>query len=151
MAKFNYSFQKLLDLKENEREFAQLQMAEAIKQQDEAIKSNQKIHQKIAEVENEINQKQLAGVNIFELRMLEDYIHQLYDQLKSTERNLELMESKVIRTQGQLRTKVQEEKTWINLKDQKLIQFEEQQKLAEQNLFDEMATTQFYRRSTATH
>jgi len=151
VAKFNYSFQKLLDLKENEREFAQLQMAEAIKQQDEAIKSNQKIHQKIAEVENEINQKQLAGVNIFELRMLEDYIHQLYDQLKSTERNLELMESKVIRTQGQLRTKVQEEKTWINLKDQKLIQFEEQQKLAEQNLFDEMATTQFYRRSTATH
>lgn len=149
MAKFNYPFQKILDLKENEKEFAQIQMAEAIKHQEESLRKNEEIYQKISEVENLKKQKQHDGVNIFELRMLEDYINQLQDQLLSAERELEQMESNVLRTQSHLRIKVQEEKTWINLKNQKLIQFEDQIKLTEQNFFDELASTRFYRASLA--
>ncbi len=147
MAKFHYPFQKILDLKENEKEFAQIQMAEAIKKQEESLRKNQEIYQKIIDVENLKKQKQHDGVNIFELRMLENYINQLKEQLISAERELEQLESNVLRTQSHLRVKVQEEKTWINLKNQKQSQFDEKVKLSEQSFFDEMASTRFYRLS----
>ena len=145
MAKFHYPFQKILDLKENEKEFAQIQMAEAIKKQEASLRKNQEIYQKIIEVENEKNQKQQAGVNIFELRMLENYMTQLKDQLISAEHELEQMETHVTKTQNHLRAKVQEEKTWMNLKNQKLRQFELKEKSSEQTLLDEIAANQFYR------
>jgi len=145
VAKFHYPFQKILDLKENEKEFAQIQMAEAIKKQEASLRKNQEIYQKIIEVENEKNQKQQAGVNIFELRMLENYMTQLKDQLISAEHELEQMETHVTKTQNHLRAKVQEEKTWMNLKNQKLRQFELKEKSSEQTLLDEIAANQFYR------
>lgn len=145
MAKFHYPFQKILDLKENEKEFAQVQMAEAIKKQEESLRKNQEIYQKIIEVENVKKQKQQNGVNIFELRMLEMYIDQLKEQLLSAEHELAQRESNVLRTQSHLRVKVQEEKTWLNLKNQKQSQFDEQVRLSEQSFLDEMATTRFYR------
>lgn len=145
MAKFHYSFQKILDLKENEKEFAQVQMAEAIKKQEESLRKSSEIYQKINEVENLKKQKQQDGVNIFELRMLEMYIDQLKEQLLSAEHELAQTENNVLRTQSHLRVKVQEEKTWLNLKNQKQSQFDEKVRLSEQSFFDEMATTRFYR------
>jgi flagellar protein FliJ len=145
VATFHYPFQKILDLKENEKEFAQIQMAEAIKKQEVSLRKNQEIYQKIIEVENEIKQKQQAGVNIFELRMLENYLNQLKDQLITAELELAQMDSNVTKSQNDLRLKVQEEKTWVNLKKQQLSQFEEKEKLSEQTLFDEMAANRFYR------
>jgi len=145
VAKFHYPFQKILDLKENEKEFAQIQMAEAIKQQEASLQKNQVIYEKIVEAETLIKQKQQEGINIFELRMLEDYLIQLKEQLIFAQRELKQMESHVVRTQSDLRVKVQEEKTWINIKNQKQSQFDEQVRLSEQSFFDEMATTRFYR------
>jgi flagellar protein FliJ len=149
MAKFHYPFQKILDLKENEKEFAQIKMAEAIKQQEISLRKNQEIYQGISKAENLKKQKQQVGVNIFELRELDDYIKKLKDQLLLSEHELMQSESNVIKTQSHLRTKVQEEKTWINLKNKKLEQFEEKIKLSEQTFFDEMASTRFYRASFA--
>ena len=149
MAKFIYPFQKILDYKENEKEFAQIQMAQAISMQKESLRKIQEIYQKIIEAENEKNQRQQDGVNIFELRMHELYINQLKEQLMSAERELEQMESQVAKTQGHLQVKVQEEKTWSNLKKQKLSQFEHQAKAAEQAYFDELAASRYYRASAA--
>lgn len=145
MATFHYPFQKILDLKENEKEFAQIQMAEAIKQQEASLRKSQEIYRKIIEIENEKKLKQQAGVNIFELRMLENYIDQLKEQLLSAELELAKTESNVTKTQSDLRLKVQEEKTWVNLKNQQRSQFEEKEKLLEQTFFDEMAANRFYR------
>lgn len=145
MAQFKYPFQKILDLKENEKGVAQIQMADAIKKQEAGLRKNDEIYQKLIEAEELKKQKQQAGVNIFELRMLENYINQLHEQLLAAERELVQMDSHVLNSQSHLRTKVQEEKTWVNLKKKKLIQFEEQMKVNEQNFFDELASTRFYR------
>ncbi|EMF45200.1 hypothetical protein B481_3506 [Planococcus halocryophilus Or1] len=48
-----------------------------------------------------------------------------------------------------LQKKAQEEKTWENLKEQKLTHFQEESKAAEQSFFDEMASTRFYRLTKA--
>lgn len=149
MTQFNFRFQKILDLKENEKGFAQLQMADAIKQQEAGYLRNEAIYQKIIEAEHLVKAKQEGGVNISELRMLVNYIQQLQEQLLASNRELELLQSHVARTQTQLQRKAQEEKTWDNLKQQKHSQFVEHNKTTEQNFFDELASTRFYRTTQA--
>lgn len=149
MTQFNFRFQKILDLKENEKGFAQIQMADAIKQQEAGYLRNEAIYKKIIDAEHLVKAKQEGGVNISELRMLVNYIQQLQEQLLASNRELELLQSHVARTQTQLQRKAQEEKTWDNLKQQKHSQFVEQNKTTEQNFFDELASTRFYRTSQA--
>lgn len=145
MAQFNFRFQKILDLKENEKGAAQLQMADAIKQQQAGYERNEAIYQKIIDAEQLKKAKQEDGINISELRMLVNYIHQLQEQLLASNRELELLQNNVRRSQTQLQHKAQEEKTWDSLKQQKHTQFKEHNKTAEQNYFDELAGTRFHR------
>ena len=81
--------------------------------------------------------------------MLESYIHQLQESLVSSNRELEQLSNNVSRSQNHLKLKAQEEKTWGNLKQQKLNLHQEQAKAAEQSFFDELASTRFYRISQA--
>lgn len=120
-------------------------MAEAIKQHEVGHQRNRAIETKINDIEQLKNAKQQNGVNISELRMLEEYIHQLQDQSLSSKRELEHLQKNVSASQGLLQKKAQEEKTWENLKQQKLNHFQEEKKAAEQSFFDEMASTRFYR------
>ncbi|WP_416145154.1 flagellar export protein FliJ [Planococcus koreensis] len=149
MAQFNFRFQKILDLKENEKGAAQLQMADAIKLQQAGYERNEAIYKKIIDAEHLKKAKQEDGINISELRMLVNYIHQLQEQLLASNRELELLQSNVARSQNQLQRKAQEEKTWDSLKQQKHSQFVEHNKTAEQHYFDELAGTRFYRTNQA--
>jgi len=149
VTKFNFRFQRILDLKENEKGFAQIQMAEAVKQQEVGHRKKQAITNKIINAEQQAKEKQLDGVNISELRMMVTYIHQLHDQLVTSDRELVQLQNNVSRTQNNLQKKAQEEKTWEILKQQKKSRFEEQNKVVEQNFFDELASTRFYRTAQA--
>lgn len=147
MTQFNFRFQKILDLKGNEKGFAQVQMADALKQQEVGNQRNAAIYQQLADAENLKWEKQQDGVNISELLMLVNWIHQLQEQLLSSNRELERLQNNVSKSQNQLREKAQEEKTWDNLKQHKAELFHEQNKVIEQNFFDELASTRFYRTS----
>lgn len=149
MTQFNFRFQKILNLKENEKDFAQIQMADAIKRQELGHQKNEIIYNKIIDVERIKKKKQQDGINISELRLLENYIQQLQEQMISANREMEHLQTNVSRTQYHLQKKAQEEKTWGNLKQQEQSQFKEQSKVAEQNYFDELASTRFYRTSKA--
>lgn len=149
MSQFNFRFQKILDLKENEKGFAQIQMADAMKKEQAGHQKSEAISAKIAEAESLKKEKEQGGINISELRMLELYIHQLQEQSVSSSRELEYLKSNVSKSQTQLQNKAQEEKTWGNLKQQETAKFQERNKVREQNFFDEMASTRFYRLSKA--
>lgn len=150
MTQFNFRFQKILELKENEKGFAQIQMADAIKKEQAGHQKSRAIIDKLSEAEHLKREKQQGGVNISELRMLEMYISQLQEQSNMSNRELEFLQGNVSRTQNQLQQKAQEEKTWGNLKEQELGRFQEEKKMQEQNFFDELASTRFYRTSKAT-
>lgn len=149
LTQFNFRFQKILDLKENEKGFAQIQMAEAMKQHEVGHQRNRVIQKKISEAEQLKNSKQQSGVNISELRMLEDYLYHLQDESLSSIQELDYLQKKVSTSQGLLQEKAKEEKTWENLKQQKLTHYQEEHKAAEQSFFDEMASTRFYRLAKA--
>lgn len=145
MTQFNFRFQKILELKENEKGFAQVQMADAIKKEEAGHQKSRAITDKLIEAEHLKKEKQQGGINIAELRMLEMYINQLQEQSSVTNRELEFLQGNVSRSQNQLQQKAQEEKTWGNLKEQELSKFKEEKKVEEQNFFDELASTRFYR------
>lgn len=149
MTQFNFRFQKILELKENEKGFAQIQMADAIKKEQAGHQKSRAISDKLVEAEQMKRDKQLGGVNISELRMLEMYISQLQEQSSMSNRELEFLQGNVSRSQNQLQQKAQEEKTWGNLKEQELGRFQEEKKVQEQNFFDELASTRFYRTAKA--
>jgi len=149
VTQFNFRFQKILNVKENEKDFAQVQMADAMKRQEQGHKKNETIYNKIIDMERIKKEKQQVGINISELRMLEKYIQQLQEQMISANREMEHLQTNVSRTQSHLQKKAQEEKTWGNLKQQEQTQYKEQSKVAEQNYFDELASTRFYRTSKA--
>lgn len=149
MTQFNFRFQKILELKENEKGFAQIQMADAIKKEQAGHQKSRAISDKLVEAEQMKRDKQLGGVNISELRMLEMYIGQLQEQSSMSNRELEFLQGNVSRSQNQLQQKAQEEKTWGNLKEQELGRFQEEKKVQEQNFFDELASTRFYRTAKA--
>ncbi|RNF38753.1 flagellar export protein FliJ [Planococcus salinus] len=145
MTPFDFRFQKILDLKENEKDVAQIQMADAIKQQEEGHRRNEAIYHKISDAERLQEEKQQKGVPIAELRMLENYIQQVQRQLVYSNDELAHLQKHVMKTQSQLTKKAQEEKTWGNLKQQKQDLFNERNKVAEQNYFDELASARFHR------
>lgn len=147
MKQFNFQFQKILDLKGNEKDLAKMKMADAIKREEEGYRKNEVIYNKMAEIENLKKEKQKQGIHISELRMLDHYIQQLQVELDRSNRELKLLQSNVARSKTQLQKKAQEEKTWVNLKNDQRSKYDEQSKLAEQNFFDEMASNRFYRAS----
>ena len=149
MTQFNFRFQKILELKENEKGFAQIQMADAIKKEQAGHLKSIAIIDKLSEAEHLKREKQLGGTNIAEMRMLEMYINQLQEQSMVTNRELEFLQGNVSRSQNQLQQKAQEEKTWGNLKEQDLTKYQEEKKVEEQNFFDELASARFYRTSKA--
>lgn len=149
MTQFNFRFQKILDIKGNEKGFAQIQMANAMKQEEVGHQKKEAIYSKLLDAELLKKEKQQEGVNILELRMLMDYIQQLQEQLLSSNRELERLQTNVKKTQNNLQTKAQEEQTWDSLKQQKLVSFKEQAKAEEQIFFDEIAGTRFFRNSQA--
>ena len=145
MTKFNFQFQKILDLKGNEKDFARVQMADAIKRHEAGYQKKESILSKITSAEQLMREKQQEGVNISELRELENYIYQLQTQLMDSQRELEYLQKNVSKTQNHLQLKSQEQKIWDNLKEQKKDQHIEKNKVIEQNFFDELASTRFYR------
>ena len=149
MTKFNFQFQKILDVKGNEKDYARVQMADAIKRHEAGYQKKESILSKIANAKQLMKEKQQKGVNISELRELESYIYQLQTQLMSSNRELEHLQENVSKTQNRLQLKSQEQKVWDNLKEQKMDQHIEKNKVIEQNFFDELASTRFYRLAKA--
>lgn len=145
MTQFNFQFQKILDIKENEKDYAQVQMAEAIKRHEAGCQKKEKILSKIIRSEQLMREKQQEGMNISELREMENYIYQLQTHLMDSQRELEYLQGNVSKTQSHLQLKSQEQKIWDNLKEQKKHQHIEKNKVIEQNFFDELASTRFYR------
>lgn len=147
MTPFNFRFQKILDLKENEKDFAKIEMANAVKQEAEGHQKNEAIYRKIMAAERLKREKQRDGVHISELITLENYIYQLQEQLRLSDRELKLLQRNVTKSQHHLQLKAQEEQTWDHLKQHERTVFEKQRKVAEQNFFDEVTRTRFYRQS----
>ncbi len=145
MTRFNFRFQKILELKENETQAAQAEMADALKKEQAVREQSAALHNKIEQAEEMKKAKEQNGIPIMELRMLEEYIHQLYEQSLMANREVAMHERNVSKRQDALKEKAREEKTWGNLKEQNFASHKKEAELVEQNFFDDLAGSRFYR------
>jgi flagellar FliJ protein len=147
MSRFHYPFQRVLELKEKEKENSQLQMAKAIRRQEKVELRLSELQEDISQAQSQLSAKQKRGISIIELRMLEDYIEHLRRRLSLEHTEFKFAKKNVEKKQEVLLEKLKEEKTWIVLKEKQAQEFFHQGKIQEQIQLDEMATTSFYRRS----
>lgn len=147
MSIFHYPFQRILKLKEKEKESAQLQMAKAIQRHEKIELKLAELHSIFLAAQEQLATKQEHGVSIIEIRRIEEYVEHLRKCLRLDQEDCRLAKKNVDKKQEVLHEKLKEEKTWFVLKEKQEQNFIERSKLLEQNQLDEMAGSRYYRLS----
>jgi flagellar FliJ protein len=143
--KYKFTFQKVLDFKEKEKEAAEqefgslkLQQLE-LEEQIEELGSNK---EKAFNQYNDVNRK-----TVMELLEIQQGIEHLNSQMKRLENQSNTLYQKVEEKQKILIEKTQEAKIWTHWKDKSKAAFQKQMDLKEQAMLDEMAVLRYSRRT----
>lgn len=136
-------------MKENEKEYAQLEMANALKKQMDVEKEVELIEQKISLKRESIEELQKKGLLITELVKLEEHISFLESQLSEKRNGLKMCISLVNENQEMLSSKLIEEKTWFSIKEMRFEEYRHGIKLQEQNELDSLNSVRAYQNAVA--
>ncbi|MCM3131981.1 flagellar export protein FliJ [Paenibacillus polysaccharolyticus] len=147
--KFRYHFQKVVDLKSNEKTQAEWMLSTAIgKLQTE----EEHLLQLINDRNNLMNIIQAATENcapVSSLQEMQRYAYHLDECISRKNSDVEHAQVNVQRNQSFLNGKVIDEKVWLGARDKAKGRFQQEMLLREQNDLDEMATVRFAAKSRA--
>ncbi|WP_339302985.1 flagellar export protein FliJ [Paenibacillus sp. FSL R5-0519] len=141
--KFRYHFQKVVDLKSNEKTQAEWMLSTAIgKLQTEEEHLIQLLNDRsnlVAIIQSAT--KNTASVN--SLQEMQRYVHHLDECISRKSSDVKHAQVNVQRNQTFLNGKMIDEKVWLGARDKAKIKFQQEMLLREQNDLDEMATVRF--------
>ncbi|WP_405143970.1 flagellar export protein FliJ [Paenibacillus sp. FSL H7-0942] len=141
--KFRYHFQKVVDLKSNEKTQAEWMLSTAIgKLQTE----EEHLIQLLNDRSNLIGIIQSATENTASVNSLQEmqrYVHHLDECISRKNSDVKHAQVNVQRNQTFLNGKMVDEKVWLGARDKAKIKFQQEMLLREQNDLDEMATVRF--------
>ncbi|AIQ64451.1 flagellar export protein FliJ [Paenibacillus stellifer] len=145
--KFNYNFQKVVDLKGNERTQAEWMLSSALGE----LEAQEKSLAELMEQRNEMlfqlqaAAEQCSSMN--KIRELQDYVDFLENRIVHKHQQINAAHQKVVRKQDELNEKALDEKVWLKAREKALSLFQHNMNLREQNDLDEMATVRFAMKS----
>ncbi|MEK4110767.1 flagellar FliJ protein [Paenibacillus sp. DS2363] len=141
--KFRYHFQKVVDLKSNEKTQAEWMLSTAIgKLQTE----EEHLIQLLNDRNNLVGIIQSATENTASVNSLQEmqrYVHHLDECISRKNSDVKHAQVNVQRNQTFLNGKMVDEKVWLGARDKAKIKFQQEMLLREQNDLDEMATVRF--------
>ncbi|MHC0038141.1 flagellar export protein FliJ [Pseudoneobacillus sp. C159] len=142
--KFNFSFQKVLDFKEKEKEIAEQEYGMAKIQQ-------QELEEQLGNLENEKNQffahyDHVHQKSILEILDAQTGIDYLNHQIKQLESKSHQIQQEVDQKYDVLIEKTQESKMWNQWKEKSKDIFQKQLLQKEQAMLDEMAVIRYFRK-----
>ncbi|WP_145318919.1 flagellar export protein FliJ [Paenibacillus xylanexedens] len=141
--KFRYHFQKVVDLKSNEKTQAEWMLSTAIgKLQTE----EEHLMQLLNDRNNLVGIIQSATENTASVNSLQEmqrYVHHLDECISRKNNEVKHAQVNVQRNQTFLNGKMVDEKVWLGARDKAKIKFQQEMLLREQNDLDEMATVRF--------
>ncbi|MBY0119013.1 flagellar export protein FliJ [Paenibacillus sp. FSL R5-0623] len=141
--KFRYHFQKVVDLKSNEKTQAEWMLSTAIgKLQTE----EEHLIQLLNDRNNLVGIIQSATENTASVNSLQEmqrYVHHLDECISRKNNDVKHAQVNVQRNQTFLNGKMVDEKVWLGARDKAKIKFQQDMLLREQNDLDEMATVRF--------
>ncbi|WML56297.1 flagellar export protein FliJ [Neobacillus sp. PS2-9] len=142
--KFNFSFQKVLDFKENEKEIAHQEYGTVKLQQtqiDEQIEGLEMVKVEIFNQYNQVHRK-----TVWEILEVQQEIEHVNLKMKQLENQSQIIHKKVEEKHQLLIEKSQEAKMWNQWKAKSKEAFQKQMDRKEQAMLDEMAILRYSRR-----
>jgi flagellar FliJ protein len=147
MRHFNYSFQKIVDLKNNEKTQAEWILSQAIVKVREEESTISELHSAKDGLQEQLHTVSVGKTTISEIMMLQQYVDQVNHQIILKNKDLEVAQKVMVTKQDVLTGKMLEEKIWAKAKDRAQQKFNEVMMKKEQEQLDEMATNRFRRLS----
>ncbi|MBY9081885.1 flagellar export protein FliJ [Paenibacillus sp. HN-1] len=145
--KFHYNFQKVVDLKGNERTQAEWMLSSALGE----LQAQEKSLAELTAQRNEmLLQVQAAAEQcspMNKIRELQDYVEFLDNCIVNKHEQINAAHQEVVRKQDELNEKAVDEKVWLKAREKALSLFQHNMNLREQNDLDEMATVRFAMKS----
>lgn len=141
--RFRYPLQKIVDLKEGEKDQAEWRLAEAIRlQHDEEVK----LHKLTAERRTwERRMLQFTGerTSVAEVQTIQTYLDDLDKRIAAQNMQLTLAKDKVSARKKKLKQKLVDEKVWTATREKARWKHWQEMLKKEQDELDDIATTRF--------
>ncbi|MFD1774373.1 flagellar export protein FliJ [Paenibacillus rhizophilus] len=145
--KFQYNFQKVVDLKGNEKTQAEWMLSSALGE----LQTQEKDLVELIELRNETLLALQAAAErrtpMAAIREMQDYVDYLDNCITRKQGEISQAHQEVSRKQENLNSKALDEKVWLKARDKALGIFQQNLNLREQNELDEMATVRFAMKS----
>jgi flagellar FliJ protein len=141
--KFHYSFQKIVDLKNNQRTQAEWMLSEAIAMLQVEKDSLSDLLAKKDELQRCISNAAVNSTKIFEIQEFQDHLDFIERQIYSKYMDVQKAERHVTNQQGHLTDKMMDEKIWTKSKEKAYVKFQQFTLKKEQEVLDEMATMRY--------
>ncbi|MCZ8512370.1 flagellar export protein FliJ [Paenibacillus filicis] len=145
--RFHYAFQKIVDLKSNEKTQAEWMLTQAMVKVREEESSLHHLQSAKEEVQMELQQKSGSTTTISELKLFQSFVDHYDVQIHLKSKDLEQAKSTARSKQEDLNGKLLQEKVWTKAKDKAYQRFSAGLLKHEQNQLDEMATNRYQRMS----
>ncbi len=148
MKSYQFHLQKILDLKEKEKEQAEWAFGKSIQRKNEEESKLYKLTELRNEVTKSLYSLQQASCRVADLMQVVRYQQSVDRAIESQRRTLFGCEQELERCKTHLTFHMQESKLWQRLKEKSKEIFDEQIKQQEQKELDEIGINRYLRRAT---
>jgi flagellar FliJ protein len=145
--RFRYAFQKIVDLKTNEKTQAEWMLSEAIGKVREEENSLSELHTEKDGLQDQMHAVCSNRATISQMLMFQQFVDHIDQQIVSKNKDLQQAHQVMLTKQDALNGKMLEEKIWCKAKDKAQQRFTAIALKKEQEQLDEMATNRFRRLS----
>ncbi|WNC12543.1 flagellar export protein FliJ [Brevibacillus brevis] len=147
MKVFQFHLQKVLDLKEKEKEQAEWAFGKSVQRKNEEEWKLHRLHEQRDEMSLLLQEAQAQTCSAAQLLSINQYKLSVERSIASQKRTLRGCEQDVERCQSRLTERMKESQLWQRLRERSLAQYLETEKIKEQKELDEIGTQLYLRRS----
>ncbi|MFB5759726.1 flagellar export protein FliJ [Paenibacillus medicaginis] len=145
--KFQYSFQKVVDLKSNEKSQAEWVLSSAVGQLQAEEQTLQQLISEKERASHAIQSAAEACVSLASIQQLQAYIRHLEQCIERKNKEVRQAQMNVQSKQSILTDKMLDEQVWLKAREKAKARFQKELLLHEQNELDEMASVRYAMRA----
>ncbi|WP_219836660.1 flagellar export protein FliJ [Paenibacillus sp. R14(2021)] len=143
MSRFQYAFQKIVDLKVSEKSQAEWQLSVVVGKLMNEEQLLQKLHQERASWCERLQEASIQSVSLSEVMTMQAYIDHLDNSIICKLRDVRQAQAAVDESRSFLSERVMDEKVWQKTKENAFQRFRADMMVKEQHALDELATVRF--------
>ncbi|HEY0827506.1 MAG TPA: flagellar export protein FliJ [Bacilli bacterium] len=139
---FNYSLQKILDLKSNEKTQAEWHLSEAIAELSNEENDLCRLYSEMTAIQETLLNDTQNSSTISNLLLIQQYLEHLEQLIINKNKGIAASKNNVENKQQNLSSKMLDEKVWVKAKEKAYQKFSSDISRKDQNELDEIASTQ---------